>query len=69
MSTKYEICRHCKYWFTKHSYKGIRGECRAQSPTVNGWPETGEYDWCGQWDRAKDKELKDREEIKKFSDN
>lgn len=36
-------CSICEQWEAKTT------ECRANAPSVNGWPKTKPDDWCGAW--------------------
>ena len=46
----FRFCKYCRFWVLNW---GLKGECRANAPTIGEdnegvWPETVEDMWCGQ---------------------
>ena len=39
------VCEKCVLWW--QSSIANQGECRADPPSPDGWPETTALDWCG----------------------
>ena len=42
-----ECCRNCRF-FKESSGAGL---CRAETPSIQGWPVVMMDDWCGDWER------------------
>src|SRR6478736_5819962 len=43
-------CSTCRYWMTNVKTKTeAEGQCRYNSPGVEGWPESYLNDWCRCW--------------------
>lgn len=52
-------CDRCEFWKIDARFDGYEGQCRRSPPTHEGWAETFNSDWCGEF---KDKgEENDRE--------
>ena len=48
---KYEwTCKSCMFYKMK---EGTVGRCRKNAPTVGGWPDVSDDDWCGDHKRNK----------------
>jgi len=42
-----ECCRNCRF-FKESSGAGL---CRAETPSIQGWPVVMMDDWCGDWEK------------------
>jgi hypothetical protein len=44
-----QTCATCDSWQPASNTLTSRGHCRANPPTISGWPLTSSADWCRAW--------------------